>query len=481
MSTSNKNTRLTQKSTVHRSQHLINSPTTQIESPSLTANFRIRRLGAIILTVGALASVTNVGQTEPAKSDAGDEMTVTTKTLPPAAHGSAPVAASTPKPKKKSPDALTKAALKRAHKNEINRESQTEVVTSSDQVGPIITKPTVTSQPAPGVVAKAAPGPAPRAKAESTGFLSHGAIETPVAEETTPQKARELIMTSHVHVGDGAADGAGDDSTTTEAEAPVVIRKPAPMTRPADATGSAPITGASLVQNRISAPGSAVSASKVNSESPLAPVSAAPSHEAGTAKNLAAEQSLKWLVNGNTRYASQNFRADGRSATDRERLLRTGQKPHAILLSCSDSVVPPETIFDQSLGELYSVRTLGETIDSASIASLEYAVTYLGPQLLVVMGHTKCDAIQGVLQIKENQNAGSEFLNKLLSDIRGHLETFTSEKHSPALAVEATLNADGVARELMNRSEIIRKKVESGELLIKTALYRGDSGKVTFY
>lgn len=201
----------------------------------------------------------------------------------------------------------------------------------------------------------------------------------------------------------------------------------------------------------------------------------------GEAKaGVAPEQSLKWLMNGNTRYVTKSFRADGRSADDRKRLL-AGQHPHAIILSCADSRVPPETVFDQALGEIFTIRVAGEALDSSVIASVEYAVEHLGPRLLVVMGHTQCGAVDTALKVKEGDSAGSEALDKLLADIRPRLKSVGGEKSSANLEVESTVNADGVARDLVRRSEIVRKKVESGELVIKPALYRMDSGKVSFY
>src|SRR4051812_34563258 len=77
--------------------------------------------------------------------------------------------------------------------------------------------------------------------------------------------------------------------------------------------------------------------------------------------SVSADKSLSWLENGNTRYTSHKLRKDGQSSEDVKRL-STGQKPHAIVLSCSDSRVPPEIIFDQKLGELFVVRTAGESL-----------------------------------------------------------------------------------------------------------------------
>lgn len=201
-------------------------------------------------------------------------------------------------------------------------------------------------------------------------------------------------------------------------------------------------------------------------------------HAAST--GVTSEQSLQWLKNGNKRFTSRHFRADGRSGKDRKRLL-AGQKPHAIVLSCADSRVPPEIVFDQMLGEVFVIRVAGEALDSSVIASVEYAVEHLGSHLLVVMGHTQCGAVTAAIATPDGTSAGSESLDRLIADIKPRLKTLNTEKPSPHLEIESTVNADGVARDLVKRSEIIRKKVESGELVIKPALYRMDSGSVTFY
>lgn len=199
------------------------------------------------------------------------------------------------------------------------------------------------------------------------------------------------------------------------------------------------------------------------------------------APGVSAEQALKWLQNGNKRYLSRANRTDGKSQKDRERLGK-GQHPHAIVLSCADSRVPPETVFDQALGEVFVVRTAGESLDSSVIASLEYAVEHLGPRLLVVMGHTSCGAVKAALETPEDKSAGSPSLDKLVGDIRPRIPNRTpAAAPSAGLEIESAANAQGVAADLLKRSEIIRARVEKGDLLIKPALYYLDSGTVKFY
>lgn len=200
-----------------------------------------------------------------------------------------------------------------------------------------------------------------------------------------------------------------------------------------------------------------------------------------SAPGVTAEQALLWLQNGNKRYLSRSNRSDGKSQKDRERLGK-GQHPHAIILSCADSRVPPETVFDQSLGEVFVVRTAGESLDSSVIASLEYAVEHLGPRLLVVMGHTSCGAVKAALETPEDKSAGSPSLDKLVGDIRPRIPNRSpASTASAGLEIESAANAQGVAADLLKRSDIIRARVEKGDLQIKPALYYLDSGSVKFY
>lgn len=194
---------------------------------------------------------------------------------------------------------------------------------------------------------------------------------------------------------------------------------------------------------------------------------------------VSAEKSLGWLKNGNRRYVKGFLRKDGQSAADRARLA-TGQKPHAIILSCSDSRVPPEIVFDQKLGEIFVVRTAGENIDPATLASIEYGVKHLGSNLIVVMGHTSCGAVQAALQTMNGEDAGSPWLNGLLAATRLRLQEFKGHAASADLREEVWANVGGVSRDLVQKSEIIRAAVGDGSLKITQAVYDLSHGSVDF-
>lgn len=197
--------------------------------------------------------------------------------------------------------------------------------------------------------------------------------------------------------------------------------------------------------------------------------------------SVPADKALSWLQNGNKRYVKKSHRADGKSQADRDRLAKS-QRPHAIVLSCSDSHAPPETVFDQSLGEIYVVRTAGESLDSAVIASLEHAVETLGPRLLVVMGHTGCSAVSAAVHAHEHTSTGSPSLDLMIADIQPRLPARgPAGAASKDLEIESSANAQGVAADLLKRSPLIKARVDKGELTLKPALYYNDTGLVKFY
>jgi carbonic anhydrase len=190
-----------------------------------------------------------------------------------------------------------------------------------------------------------------------------------------------------------------------------------------------------------------------------------------------AKDALYLLKTGNTRYTLGMSRLEGTGKSDRERLA-TGQKPHTIVLSCSDSRVPPELVFDQKLGEIFVIRTAGQTLDFGAIASIEYAVAHLGTNLIVIMGHESCGAVKAALETLKGGDAGSPWLNKLVADLHPHLKRFSELSRTEGVLVESWANVEGVSQDLVDRSEMIRRLVETGEVKIQKALYHLGSGQV---
>jgi carbonic anhydrase len=196
--------------------------------------------------------------------------------------------------------------------------------------------------------------------------------------------------------------------------------------------------------------------------------------EAGKVKP---DQSLSWLKNGNTRFTQHRLRRDGTTKNDIVNLVK-GQKPHAIVLSCSDSRVPPEVVFDQKLGEIFVIRTAGQSLDFAGIASIEYALSHLGTNLIVVMGHESCGAVKAALGTLKGGDAGSVWLNQLVKDLHPRLKRFTDLTPTEGVITESWVNVEGTTKDLLEKSEIVRSLVESGEVKIEKALYHLGNGEV---
>ena len=187
-----------------------------------------------------------------------------------------------------------------------------------------------------------------------------------------------------------------------------------------------------------------------------------------------ARDALERLKQGNRRILQGEAKGLGRiTAQRREELTkkaRAGQAPFAVILSCADSRVPVEILFDAGPGELFVVRVAGNVANPSSIASIEYAVANLGAKLVVVMAHESCGAVAAAI---EGGDAGKN-LNTLL----GYIQPVIG---SGDIAVNevARRNAKQSADRLLSESDIIRPAVESGDVEIVTAFFHFD-GEVEF-
>jgi len=195
-------------------------------------------------------------------------------------------------------------------------------------------------------------------------------------------------------------------------------------------------------------------------------------------KNVDAQRSLRWLQHGNVRYVKHRLRSDGQSSDDRKRT-RLQQRPHAIILSCSDSRVPVEILFDQKIGEIYVIRTAAEQVDDAVVASIEYAVRRFSTNLILVLGHNHCDAIEDAIHFDEQLTTTSDNLDSLLMGLKRQLaDSSAGQPVSSDLGREAKEHALAVAQSLAGRSPMLARKIQAGLLKVRAALYRSESGAV---
>jgi len=188
---------------------------------------------------------------------------------------------------------------------------------------------------------------------------------------------------------------------------------------------------------------------------------------------ISAQQIWDDLAAGNQRYVSGKTEAKDFPA--QRKTLTTSQRPQVAVLSCSDSRVPPELVFDKGLGELFVVRSAGEIDDPVAIGSLEYSVEHLGSSVILVMGHQSCGAVTAACA---GGKAESVNLDAVLEPIDPSCKKFDPNK--PGSMDDAIRDhVHAVAQEIMAKSEVIRKAVGEGKLTIIEAYYSLETGEVT--
>ncbi len=183
------------------------------------------------------------------------------------------------------------------------------------------------------------------------------------------------------------------------------------------------------------------------------------------------EDAIRELKNGNKR-----FLLNKQENTNYKQMIaetKGGQKPHSAVLTCMDSRVPPEIIFDQGIGNIFSIRVAGNIEDEDILGSMEYAVEHAGAKTIVVLGHNHCGAVTGAV---ENVKLGN--LTHLLDQIKPALATNVSGEK--VIDETAKNNVKKTIKELYERSEILHEMVKEGKLKIVGAFYDIETGTVTF-
>ena len=175
---------------------------------------------------------------------------------------------------------------------------------------------------------------------------------------------------------------------------------------------------------------------------------------------------IERLKKGNERFVEDKL--DGKlQDSGRRASLIGGQEPHTIVLSCADSRVVPELIFDAGIGELFVIRVAGNVSNISSVASIEYAVAHLGSSIILVMGHESCGAVTAAIAGGDN----GKNLNSLLAHINPAVE---QAPEGAGLNDVVRLNAELTAKELISKSSIISDAVSAGKLKIMPAYYNLD-------
>jgi carbonic anhydrase len=210
--------------------------------------------------------------------------------------------------------------------------------------------------------------------------------------------------------------------------------------------------------------------------------SAMKAHTLESQATITPARALEILKEGNARFIN-NLRVN-RNLLQQANETRDGQWPFATIVSCIDSRTSAELIFDQGLGDIFSVRIAGNVINTDIVGSLEFACHVAGSRLIVVLGHTSCGAIKGACDHVEIGN-----LTELLSKIQPAVyeESHTSDparrnsKNHDFVENVSDLNVRRSVRTIVNRSYILERLIESGKVAIIGAKHDLSSGAVTFF
>lgn len=198
--------------------------------------------------------------------------------------------------------------------------------------------------------------------------------------------------------------------------------------------------------------------------------------------SITPERALEILKEGNERFMN-NLKAN-RDLLQQANQTRNGQWPFATILSCIDSRTSAELIFDQGLGDIFSIRIAGNIVNTDIIGSMEFACKLAGSKLLVVLGHSRCGAVKGACDHVEMGNL-TELLAKLQTAVYLEKETLDESQRnsSNAAFVEnvATISVKRSVQAIIERSYILEQMIEKGKIAIIGAMHDLDTGMVEFY
>ncbi|HQE34132.1 MAG TPA: carbonic anhydrase family protein [Flavobacterium alvei] len=203
-------------------------------------------------------------------------------------------------------------------------------------------------------------------------------------------------------------------------------------------------------------------------------------HTKESQDQITPRRALEILQEGNDRFI-KNLKAH-RDLLEQANETRDGQWPFATILSCIDSRTSAELIFDQGLGDIFSVRIAGNVINTDILGSMEFACKLAGSKLIVVLGHSKCGAVKGACDHVEMGNL-TELLSKIQPSVYEEKTTTSDRNSKNDLFVQnvATINVKRSVKNIIERSFILEQMVENGEIGIVGAWHDIETGKVSFY
>jgi len=194
---------------------------------------------------------------------------------------------------------------------------------------------------------------------------------------------------------------------------------------------------------------------------------------------------LRRLQDGNARFVNNLRRSDVLTSPVRRAEVADNHRPFAVVLGCSDARVPAEIVFDQGLGDLFVIRVAGNIVAPSQIGSIEFAVERFDVQLVVVLGHSRCGAIDATLEVlSRTGQAHSPGLRSIVDRVRpsieGLLHTELGKDRSRLWQEAVRANIRASVNQLRHGSEILERQVLAGRVQVVGAEYALDTGEVAF-
>jgi carbonic anhydrase len=195
---------------------------------------------------------------------------------------------------------------------------------------------------------------------------------------------------------------------------------------------------------------------------------------------ISADDALRKLMDGNQRFVKSQMNSQKLCDLTTRQTLAKGQQPYAVILTCSDSRVPPEVIFDKGLGEIFVIRVAGNVVDPVVLGSIEYAAEHLGSPLIMVLGHERCGAVTAAVDAKGKPEGNLGAIMKAISPaVKQAKKEYTGKDKAQLVETASDINAKLVAANLTRQSPVIMHLVKEGKVKIVTAKYDLDDGVVT--
>ncbi|MBS1538809.1 MAG: carbonic anhydrase [Bacteroidetes bacterium] len=196
--------------------------------------------------------------------------------------------------------------------------------------------------------------------------------------------------------------------------------------------------------------------------------------------SITPEAAIEILKKGNERFVN-NLKSN-RNLLQQVNETSDAQHPFAVILSCIDSRTSAELIFDQGLGDVFSIRIAGNILNEDILGSMEFACKVAGAKAIAVLGHTKCGAVKGACDDVKMGNL-TALLNKLKPAVEAEITTKSDRNSTNSEFVEkvASLNVKQTMYHILEKSPILKEMIDNGEIAITGGMYDVETGVVDFY